>query len=173
MIRARLSGIALVSLVAAACGGGELQGSPQGPAAMAGGAGQSGAAGTGGTGGSGGSGGSDPCVRTESAVPAPAAYTPRWAFEPWISKDISSTDDTYEFVDGFESRGIPVGVVVLDSPWETNYNTFKPSPTRYHDFDKLVSDLKSKGIRVVLWMTPLVNTSSFDFEVGGVKVCLR
>ena len=26
-------------------------------------------------------------------------YTPRWAFEPWISKDISTGPDTYAFVD--------------------------------------------------------------------------
>ena len=38
-------------------------------------------------------------------------------------------------------RNIPVGVVVLDSPWETHYNTFVPNPTRYHDFDKLLADL--------------------------------
>lgn len=154
---------ALSALLAAAglgaCAGGELEGAPP-AAAGAAGAGGSGAAGAAGTSG-------DGCDRAEPEVPKPVAHTPRWAFEPWISKDISSTDDTYAFVDGFESRGIPVGVVVLDSPWETNYNTFEPSPTRYHDFDKLVADLKAKGVRVVLWMTPLVNTNSFDFESGG------
>src|SRR5580765_2172026 len=76
----------------------------------------------------------------EPAIPAPPLHTPRWAFEPWISKDISSTDDTYDFVKGFHDRDIPVGAVVLDSPWETNYNTFTPNPARYHDFDKLVTD---------------------------------
>ena len=65
---------------------------------------------------------SDPCARKEYAVPAPRIHTPRWAFEPWISKDISNRDDTYAFVDGFRSRGISVGAVVLDSPWETSYN---------------------------------------------------
>jgi hypothetical protein len=63
------------------------------------------------------------CLLTDvaaPALPAPPRHTPRWAFEPWISKDISSTDDTYAFVSGFQDRGIPVGAVVLDSPWETN-----------------------------------------------------
>jgi alpha-glucosidase (family GH31 glycosyl hydrolase) len=54
---------------------------------------------------------------------------------PWISKDISTRDDTRAFVAGFRERDIPVGVVVLDSPWETNYNTFVPNPTRYPDFE--------------------------------------
>lgn len=102
----------------------------------------------------------------DSAEP-PAITTPRWAFEPWISKDISSTDDTYAFVAGFEERDIPVGVVVLDSPWETHYNTFVPHPERYHDFDALLSDLGEDGIRVVLWVTQMVNGQSFDLEEGG------
>src|SRR3954468_18623224 len=66
-------------------------------------------------------------------------YTPRWAFEPWISKDISTGPDTYAFVDGFRARDIPVGVVVLDSPWETNYSTLIPNPNRYPEFPKMVS----------------------------------
>ncbi|MDP3155865.1 MAG: glycoside hydrolase family 31 protein [Archangium sp.] len=94
-------------------------------------------------------------------------YTPRWAFEPWISKDISNGPDTYAFVDGFRERDIPVGVVVLDSPWETNYNTFVPNPNRYPEFPRLVNDMKARDIRVVLWTTQMINESSFDAESGG------
>ncbi|MGV3620396.1 MAG: TIM-barrel domain-containing protein [Archangium sp.] len=94
-------------------------------------------------------------------------YTPRWAFEPWISKDISTRDDSYAFVDGFRSRDIPVGVLVLDSPWETNYNTFIPNPSRYPEFEKMVKDMRGNGVRIVLWTTQMVNESSFDVEAGG------
>ncbi|MEZ4409641.1 MAG: glycoside hydrolase family 31 protein [Polyangiales bacterium] len=100
-------------------------------------------------------------------VPEPTLYTPRWAFEPWISKDISDRADTYAFVDGFRDRDIPVGAVVLDSPWETHYNTFVPNPSRYGDFNALVTDMHSRGVRVVLWITQFVNRQSFDFEMGG------
>jgi alpha-glucosidase (family GH31 glycosyl hydrolase) len=100
-------------------------------------------------------------------APEPTPHTPRWAFEPWISKDISTTDDTYAFVDGFRSRGIPVGAVVLDSPWETHYNTFVPAPARYPRFDTLVREMHQRDVRVVLWITALVNSYSFDVEVGG------
>jgi alpha-glucosidase (family GH31 glycosyl hydrolase) len=100
-------------------------------------------------------------------VPVPRIHTPRWAFEPWISKDISTTADTYAFVDGFRERDIPVGAVVLDSPWETHYNTFEPSPSRYPDFDRMVGDMHSRGVRVVLWITQMVNQSGYDLETGG------
>jgi alpha-D-xyloside xylohydrolase len=98
---------------------------------------------------------------------APPRHTPRWAFEPWISKDISTGADTYDFVDGFRSRDIPVGVVVIDSPWETNYHSFIPNPTRYPEFPRLVSDMAARDVKVVLWMTQFLNVQSFDAEVGG------
>lgn len=110
-----------------------------------------------------------PCGAGLPMAPEPELpiHTPRWAFEPWISKDISDTADTYAFVNGFADRGIPVGVVVLDSPWETNYNSLVASPTRYPEFKKLVSDLRARDVRTVLWLTPFINSRSYDFEPGG------
>jgi alpha-D-xyloside xylohydrolase len=99
--------------------------------------------------------------------PAPIRKTARWAFEPWISKDISDRQDTYDFVGGFQSRGIPIGAVVLDSPWETNYNTFTPNPNRYGDFNGMVNDMHAKGVKVVLWITAYVDNYSFDLEPGS------
>ena len=111
----------------------------------------------------------DPCLRGDVEPPtAPVKpFTPRWAYEPWISKDISDRADTYAYVDGFRNRGIPVGAVVLDSPWETQYNDFVPNPARYGDFASLVKDMHDRGVRVVNWMTQMVNEQSFDFEVNG------
>ena len=108
-----------------------------------------------------------PCAFTEVEPPAPTANTPRWAFEPWISKDISTGADSYAFVDGFVQRNIPVGVLVLDSPWETNYNTFVPNPARYPAFAQMVSEFRQRGVRTVLWVTQMVNEESFDAEPGG------
>ncbi|MFT3774807.1 MAG: glycoside hydrolase family 31 protein [Minicystis sp.] len=100
-------------------------------------------------------------------ITVPPIHTPRWAFEPWISKDISTGADTYDFVKGFEDRDIPVGAVVLDSPWETYYNTLIPNPTRYPEFPKMVSDMHAKNVRIVLWVTQMVNSFSYDLEPGG------
>lgn len=100
-------------------------------------------------------------------MPAPRPHTARWAFEPWISKDISNRDDTYAFVDGFRERNIPIGAVVLDSPWETAYNTFVPNENRYRDLPGMIRDMHERGVKVVLWITSLVNETNIDFEQGG------
>lgn len=156
-MRLRASIPALLLLLIAACsGGGETKapdaGKPEG-----------------------GAGGSTPdagsaCTfegMAEEPIPEPKRHTPRWAFEPWISKDISSGPDTYDFVKGFQDRDIPVGAVVLDSPWETFYNSLIPNPTRYPEFPKMVSDMHAKGVKVVLWVTSMVNSFSYDLEMGG------
>ncbi len=103
-------------------------------------------------------------------IPAAPIDTPRWAFEPWISKDISDRDDTFAFVRGFRERDIPVGVVVIDSPWETNYNTFVPNEDWYPDFGGMVAELGADQIRVVMWTTQMVNQTSFDFEMGSNNI---
>jgi alpha-glucosidase (family GH31 glycosyl hydrolase) len=100
-------------------------------------------------------------------VTPPPLDTPRWAFRPWISKDISNGDDTRAFVDGFRTRDIPVGVVVLDSPWATHYNTFIVNDARYPNFPQMVDELHAQDIRVVLWTTQMVNRTGFDLEEGG------
>jgi alpha-glucosidase (family GH31 glycosyl hydrolase) len=94
-------------------------------------------------------------------------FTPRWAYQPWISKDISTGADTFDFVGGFEQRDIPVGVVVLDSPWETHYNTFVPNERRYPNFEAMVENLHGRNVRVVLWITQMLNEIGFDGEIGG------
>ena len=113
-------------------------------------------------------------VATSCTPPAPKpvpierfGFTPRWAYQPWISKDISTGADTFDFVSGFEQRDIPVGVVVLDSPWETNYNTFVPNDSRYPNFEDMVANLHGRNVRTVLWITQMLNDASLDVEVGG------
>ena len=112
--------------------------------------------------------GGDACPTTPAAaVTTPKIYTPRWAFEPWISKDISTGKDSYDFVNGFIQRDIPVGVLVIDSPWETNYNTFIPNDKRYPKFKQMVADMHAKKVKVVMWVTQMINSKSFDLETGG------
>ena len=105
----------------------------------------------------------------DGRVSPPPIHTPRWAFEPWLSKDYSSTDDTRAFIETSLADGIPVGVALIDSPWETSYNTFTPdeSPLRYHDFANLVATLAGEGVRTVMWITPFVNNVSYDVEIGA------
>ncbi len=109
--------------------------------------------------------------RIAAAPAAPAVQrpplTPRWAFEPWVWEDEDNTAAaTLELVDGYRRRGVPVGVVIIDSPWQTNYNTFEFSAD-YPDPAGLIRDLHSRGVKVLLWATGFINTVSDDGPERG------
>lgn len=91
--------------------------------------------------------------------------TPAWAFEHWVWEDnINTQESTEALVEGYRSRGIPVGAVIVDSPWETAYNTLQWDASRYPAPQAMIDDFRSAGVRTMLWITGYVNTDSPDFE---------
>ena len=53
-----------------------------------------------------------------AALPFPA-----WSFEHWVWED-ESTQECRGLVAGYLERDIPVGAIIIDSPWSTGYSTF-------------------------------------------------
>lgn len=87
--------------------------------------------------------------------------TPAWSFEHWVwEDDINTQDSTEQLIADYTANGIPVGAVIVDSPWETNYNTFEFKTSDYPDAQGMIDDLASQGIQTVLWATGYVNLDS-------------
>jgi alpha-glucosidase (family GH31 glycosyl hydrolase) len=100
-------------------------------------------------------------ARQEPERPRPP-LTPRWAYEPWVWEDEENdADATIALVDGYRQRDIPVGVVIVDSPWQTNYNTFEMAP-EFGNPQRLIQRLRDRNVRVIFWATGFINTSSND-----------
>ncbi len=94
---------------------------------------------------------------------ARAPICPRWAFEPWVWEDNKNTQQsTLNLVKGYRDRAIPVGAVVIDSPWETAYNSFDWDKQRYPQPQEMIDELHRCGVRVVIWITGAMNRSSKD-----------
>lgn len=107
-----------------------------------------------------------PSEDVQAAGPRPP-LTPRWVYEPWAWEDsVHTTEVVRELVNGYRSRDIPLGAVILDSPWETNYNTFEFGPD-YPDPAALIGELHGQGVRVLLWVTSFINVSSTDGPEKG------
>src|SRR5439155_4183808 len=93
--------------------------------------------------------------------------TPRWVYEPWVWEDEeNSAQALLTLVDQYRQRNIPVGAVIVDSPWQTNYNTFVFGPN-YPDPGPLLADLHRQNVRVVLWATGFINVTSDDGPERG------
>lgn len=93
--------------------------------------------------------------------------TPLWAYEPWVWEDEENTAAAIlTLVDEYRKRDIPVGAAIIDSPWQTNYNTFE-FDSRYPDPAGLVRELHARDVRAILWATGFLNVSSNDGEGRG------
>ncbi|GMU93545.1 MAG: hypothetical protein AMXMBFR4_26030 [Candidatus Hydrogenedentota bacterium] len=89
--------------------------------------------------------------------------TPPWALECWLWEDDSNTSQAIlDLLKGYEERDFPVRTVLIDSPWSTRYNDFIVDEARYPNPEEFFTGLQDRGYRVVLWMTPNVNSRSSD-----------
>ncbi|HKV70298.1 MAG TPA: TIM-barrel domain-containing protein [Gemmatimonadales bacterium] len=83
---------------------------------------------------------------------------PYWAFAPWKSRnwhpDMAAV---YEDVDRYRQLGIPGDVLVLDSPWATNYNTFIMNRLQFTDPEAMIRHVHDQGFKLCLWLTAFIN----------------
>ena len=94
------------------------------------------------------------------------ALLPAWGYGFWKSRDVyPHQDDAEEDVHGCRWHGIPLDAIVLDSPWETQYNTWEPNPHQFPDFAGMVARWRAIGVRTVVWVTPWVNLESLDGQI--------
>ncbi len=91
---------------------------------------------------------------------------PEWGYGFWKSRDVyEHQDDVIEDFDGFRRNGIPLDAIVIDSPWETQYNTWKFNPHQFPDARGMISTMRADGVRTVVWVTPWVNLDSRDGQI--------
>jgi alpha-glucosidase (family GH31 glycosyl hydrolase) len=97
---------------------------------------------------------------TADSAPAPDPAWPEWAWHHWVWEGESTTESLTEMVDGYAEHGIEVGAVIIDSPWETAYNTFEWDPALFEDPAALIDMLHGRGLRVFLWIVPAINVDA-------------
>src|SRR5919108_413135 len=73
-------------------------------------------------------------LRRYLALTGRPALLPEWGYGFWKSRDVyEHQEDAEEDVHGCRWHGIPLDAIVLDSPWETQYNTWVPNPHQFPD----------------------------------------
>jgi len=105
-------------------------------------------------------------LRRYLALTGRPALLPEWGYGFWKSRDVyAHQEDAEEDVHGCRWHGIPLDAIVLDSPWETQYNTWRPNPHQFPDFAGMVGRFRRDGVRTVVWVTPWVNLDSRDGQI--------
>jgi alpha-glucosidase (family GH31 glycosyl hydrolase) len=96
----------------------------------------------------------------ETGLPA---LLPEWAYGHWKSRDVyEHQEDVEDDWRGYRRNDLPLDAIVIDSPWETQYNTWRFNPHQFPDAEGLVGMMREDGVRTVVWVTPWVNLESID-----------
>jgi alpha-D-xyloside xylohydrolase len=86
---------------------------------------------------------------------------PYWAFAPWKARDYHrNAQEVYEDVDRYRELGLPASVLLIDSPWATNYNTYEFNPKQFDNAQKMIAHVHDEGYKLVLWHTPWINSET-------------
>jgi alpha-D-xyloside xylohydrolase len=96
-----------------------------------------------------------------TALVGRAQLPPYWAFAPWKARDYHrNSAEVREDVDRYRQLGLPASVLLIDSPWATNYNSYDFNPRQFDDVPGLISHIHDNGFKLVLWHTPWINTAT-------------
>jgi alpha-glucosidase (family GH31 glycosyl hydrolase) len=94
------------------------------------------------------------------------ALLPEWGYGHWKSRDVYEHQDVVlDDLHGYRWHRIPLDAIVIDSPWETQYNTWAFNPHQFPDPEAMVARLRAAGVRTVVWITPWVNLESVDGQM--------
>ena len=95
-----------------------------------------------------------------TAMPEPP--WPSWVMEPWAWEDESTQASALALVDGYIEQDIPIGAIIIDSPWATGYSTYDWDPELYPDPQAMVDELHAKGVKVFVWTVPGINVDETE-----------
>src|SRR4051794_23157552 len=102
-------------------------------------------------------------LRSYCRLTGSPAVLPEWAYGHWKSRDVyEHADDVLDDFEGYLRHDLPLDAIVIDSPWETQYNTWEFNPHQFPDAQGLMKRMRDHGVRTVLWVTPWVNLDSSD-----------
>lgn len=89
---------------------------------------------------------------------AQTAPWPEFVFHHWVWEDESTQQSALQLVDDYKARNIPVGAIIIDSPWETGYNTFDWDTSLYPNAQAMVDSFHARDVKVIVWITSAINT---------------
>lgn len=87
---------------------------------------------------------------------------PDWVFKHWVWEDESTQQSALQLVDDYQQRNIPVSAIIIDSPWETGYNTFEWDTSLYPNAQAMVDSFHARNVKVVVWITTAINTDQTE-----------
>lgn len=102
------------------------------------------------------------------------ALPPAWSFGLWLSTSFTTDYDeetVNSFLDGMVQRDLPLHVFHYDCFWMKEYQwcDFKWDKNKFPAPEKMLERLKSKGLKICVWINPYIGQKSPLFDEGMEK----
>jgi alpha-D-xyloside xylohydrolase len=101
--------------------------------------------------------------RHARAVGLPRApWLPQLALVKWRDS-IAGAAELFDDIQQMRSRGLPIGWVILDNPWEAGsahddcYGSLTFDPAVYPDPQQMIASIHALGVKFMLWISPQIN----------------
>ena len=94
---------------------------------------------------------------------------PSWAFEHWVWEDESTQESAEALVEGYRARDIPVGAIIIDSPWATGYSTFEFDRALFPEPQEMIDGFHAQGVKVMLWTVSGINDDAGAIYEEGIE----
>jgi alpha-D-xyloside xylohydrolase len=106
-----------------------------------------------------------------TALTGRAPQLPEWSFGLWLSTSFVTDYDektVTAFIDEMERREIPLDVFHFDCFWMREYQwcDFQWDPRTFPEPAAMLARLKSKGLKISLWINPYIGQASPLFAEG-------
>ncbi|MEM2931067.1 MAG: alpha-xylosidase [Thermoproteota archaeon] len=104
-----------------------------------------------------------------TALTGRPALPPAWSFGLWLTTSFTTDYDeetVTRFIQGMADRGIPLHVFHFDCFWmkEFRWCNLKWDERVFHDPQEMLSRLKSRGLRICVWINPYIAQQSELFD---------
>src|SRR6188472_3326610 len=97
-------------------------------------------------------------ILTNNPLSAQTTPWPEFVFHHWIWEDESTQQSALQLVRDYQAHNIPVGAIIIDSPWETGYNTFEWDTSLFPNAQAMVDSFHAQNVKVIVWITTAINT---------------
>jgi len=92
--------------------------------------------------------------------------TPRWALEHIVWEDSANNQaSSQQLINEYLAHQMPVGAIIIDSPWSTSYNDFNWDTKRYPNAPEMIKNINKLNVKVILWLTGCINSTGKDVPV--------
>lgn len=99
------------------------------------------------------------------------ALPPAWSFGLWLTTSFTTQYDektVTSFIDGMARRNLPLHVFHFDCYWMKEYEwcNFEWDEHVFPDVKNMLARIKSKGLKICVWINPYIGQKSALFDEG-------